>query len=310
MADFDPGVADAEIAAVFDPFVKERFALDDPAWTTLVSDNARLQRRNRLRRRLIGWAPSFRRTQDSIQRDYSQQWAAQTFNAQLSIEGPTVPCLWRTTGMLARAIATKRVHLLFLMGVIARLKPTNVLEVGCGNGLNLFVLAGRFPGIRFTGIELTAGGIAAAEAVCALPELPQAVQDFAPEPLIDPKPFDRITIRQGNAAALPLSDRSFDLVFTSLALEQMEQIRSCALAEIARVARAHTTMVEPFFEWNATGPQRDYVIANDYFSGRMSDLPGVGLMPIFSTADMPHKLINHPGLVVCRVLRTLRMSES
>src|SRR5207244_378397 len=216
MADFDPGVADAEIAAVFDPFVKERFALDDPAWTTLVSDNARLQRRNRLRRRLIGWAPSFRRTQDSIQRDYSQQWAAQTFNAQLSIEGPTVPCLWRTTGMLARAIATKRVHLLFLMGVIARLKPTNVLEVGCGNGLNLFVLAGRFPGIRFTGIELTAGGIAAAEAVCALPELPQAVQDFAPEPLIDPKPFDRITIRQGNAAALPLSDRSFDLVFTSL----------------------------------------------------------------------------------------------
>ncbi|MGH7817101.1 MAG: class I SAM-dependent methyltransferase, partial [Candidatus Binatia bacterium] len=197
-----------------------------------------------------------------------------------------------------------------LMRLIARLKPATVLEVGCGNGLNLFILAGRFPGIRFTGIELTTGGVAAAEAVRALPELPQAVQDFAPEPLLDPKPFDRIEILCGNAAALPFPDRSFDLLMTSLALEQMEQIRPRALAEIARVAKSHTAMVEPFFEWNATGSRRDYIVANDYFSGRISDLPGFGLTPVFSTADMPCKLINHPGLVVCSAQRARRALPS
>ncbi len=295
-------ITDDEINAVFAPYVAERFASDDPAWLALVEKNTRLQRRKRWQRRLIGWIPAFRKTQTSVLQNYSRQWAEQTFTAQLAVSGTTVPCQWREAGMQARAIATKRVHLLFLMRLIARLKPATVLEVGCGNGLNLFVLAGRFPGVRFTGVELTADGVKAAEAVRTLPEVPQAIQAFAPEPLLDPKPFDRVEVMQGNATALPCPDRSFDLVFTSLALEQMEEVRSCALAEIARVAKTHTAMVEPFFDWNAIGPQRDYIAANDYFSGRIADLPGYGLEPAYSTADMPSKLTFRPGLVVCRVV--------
>jgi ubiquinone/menaquinone biosynthesis C-methylase UbiE len=202
--------------------------------------------------------------------------------------------------MLAQPIGTKRVHLLFLMRAIARLKPRTVLEVGSGNGLNLFILAARFPEIHFMGLELTAGGVVAANRVRAMAELPEILVTFAPEPPIDLKPFDRIVIVQGNAAALPFVDASFDLVITALALEQMEPIRHQALAEIRRVASTYTAMVEPFFDWNATGPQRDYIIANDYFSGSVAELERVGLAPFYMTGDMPSKLTIRPAFVVCR----------
>ena len=48
------------------------------------------------------------------------------------------------------------------------------------------------------------------------------------------------------------------------------------------------------------GCPRDYVVANDYFSGRISELPEYGLHPMLATADMPAKLTLKPGLVVCR----------
>lgn len=306
---FDLGITESEIASAIEPFVKERFKPGDPAWTKLAVTNAKLQRRKRLMRRLLDWFPGMKRDQASIEFNYDKQWAGRPFELQLDANGPTVPCVWQGAGMYARAIATKRVHMLFLLRAIARLKPASVLEVGCGNGLNLFILAGRFPDVRFTGIELTAGGVAAAEAVRALPELPETIQTFSPEPLADAKPFDRIRIVRGTAAAMPFHDGEFDLVFTSLALEQMEQIRWKALAEIRRVACKHTAMVEPFFDWNATGPRRDYIVANDYFSGKISDLPRFGLTPIFTTADMPCKLINRPGLVICNVRKRAEAHE-
>lgn len=301
MSGFDPGVTDGDLAAVFAPFVTERFALDDPAWTALVGEQALLQRRKRRRRRWLGWLRRARRTQATVESSYTLQWQTRPLEVQLAREGPTIPCVWRDTGMRARAVATKRVHLLFLLRVVERLKPARVLEVGCGNGLNLFVMAGRFPDARFTGVELTGGGVAAAEGVRALPELPEAVRAFSPEPLLDPKPSDRITLVRGNAAALPFRDASFDLVFTALALEQMEQVRGRALAEIRRVARAHTAMVEPFREWNAHGMERDYISANDYFAGSIADLARIGLRPLYANADMPRKIIYRPGLVVCRL---------
>ena len=42
-----------------------------------------------------------------------------------------------------------------LGAVIRKLQPKRVLEVGCGNGINLLLLAGAFPGIDFAGLDLT-----------------------------------------------------------------------------------------------------------------------------------------------------------
>ena len=62
--------------------------------------------------------------------------------------------------------------------------------------------------------------------------------------------YSTVEFRQGNAAALPYPDRSFDVVYTILAVEQMESIREQAMREIVRVARSHVVMIEPLMDSN------------------------------------------------------------
>jgi SAM-dependent methyltransferase len=175
-----------------------------------------------------------------------------------------------------------------------------VLEVGCGNGLNLLVLSCRFPDVGFAGVELTDGGVAVAHAVQRDAELPAVLQRFAPEPLRDPTAHRRVEIRQGSAARLPFADASVDLVYSSLALEQMEEVRARALDEMARVTARHTLMLEPFWDCNDSGLRRDYLLTRDHFRGRIDDLPAHGLEPILVTDDLPGEIWLQPCLVICR----------
>ena len=300
-------VEDEDIQRLIEPYVTEKFHADDPVWLKLVDDNAKQQRRRRLRRQLLGWMPRFRRTQRGIQGAYSLMWTDVSFDEQLERESRTALYVWRGQGMRARTVGYKRVHLLFFIQLLKQLRPATVLEVGCGNGLNLLVLSSCFPEIKFVGVELTAGGVRAFGSTRTQGILPPSIETFSPIPIRDAQALLRVSVVQGNAAALPFVSRSFDLVYTSLALEQMEEVRTEALSEISRVARMHTAMLEPFREWNAAGSQRDYILANDYFSGRIGDLPDIGLHPLFATVQMPTKLTFRPGLVVCRVQEQSRV---
>lgn len=301
MTDLAVRISDKEIEEAVSPFVTAWLDGRSPRWRQEVRAMAKRQKRARLRQLILKPLGKFRRSQHAVAVNYTTQWAKRPFDLQLSRHGAVVPCRWQDRGMYARAVSIKRVHLLYMMRVLEELKPARVLEVGCGNGLNLFVLAARFPGTRFVGLELTEGGTTAVANVKRQPQLPAPVVEFSPEPLSDLTPFRRIGVVRGSAEHLPFPDSSFDVVLTSLALEQMEEIRAGALAEIARVARRHTVMVEPFYDWNSAGHERDYIVANDYFAARIADLPGFGLEPIFATDNMPAKLTNRPGLVVCRV---------
>ncbi|MBI3825262.1 MAG: class I SAM-dependent methyltransferase [Candidatus Rokubacteria bacterium] len=292
-------VSRAEIERTFAPFVTRSFEPADPEWRALVRRNASRQRARRRRRQWLGWLPRFRRTQQTISDEYSRTWSEWSVEDQIT-RGPVVPFVWGERCMMARAIGAKRVHLLLLTRLVEALQPKTVLEVGSGNGLNLFVLAARLPDVRFFGVELTAGGVAAARALARQPALPPGLGGFCPDGVVADRPFDRISVVRGSAADLPIADRSMDLVFTVLALEQMEEIRPRALAEIARVTRGHVAMIEPFRDWNSEGATRDYVVANDYFAGRIAELPGVGLEPVHATDDVPSKLALRAGLVVSR----------
>ena len=174
-----------------------------------------------------------------------------------------------------------------------------VLEIGCGNGINLMLLACRFPDIAFTGVELTAEGQAAAQSFQqAHAQLPEHLVAFAPQPLPDPAGFRRVRFIQGSATDLPFESGAFDLAITVLALEQMEQIRARALGEIARVVRSHALMIEPFADVNGSFWQRLNVDRRNYFRGRIDDLPGFGLNPIVACADFPQKYILRAALVL------------
>src|SRR5690606_15819330 len=106
-----------------------------------------------------------------------------------------------------------------------------------------------FPEIAFAGAELTPSGVAAARSVQGEP-LPDGVERFAPMPVQSRTAHQRIDFNQADARSLPFADDSFDLVFTRLAVEQMEAIRDEALAEIRRVTRSYVVFVEPFADFN------------------------------------------------------------
>lgn len=176
--------------------------------------------------------------------------------------------------------------------------------MGSGNGMVLMMLAGGHPGIGFSGIELTQTGVDAAQRLQAQPALPQAIASFLPFPLADASAFRRVEFRQGNAVALPWPDGSFDLALTSLALEQMNQVKREALRELARVARRWVVMLEPFRDFNLTPEQQYHTRSNDYFAAAVADLPKYGLRPLHVFDDFPSKVNRGLGLVVAEPVRT------
>lgn len=289
-----------QVAATFDPYVARTATKEDPEWAALVRRRHWLARRKLWKRRLLPW--SLRRDTAAVLKEYGGQWQRSDYDRHAP---PATrpksghPWRWGHEAYLALSVGGARVRLLYLMRVIEWLKPATVLEVGFGNAMNLLPLACRFPAIEFHGLELTPEGVARAKAVQAAGQIPGGLRDFSPEPLQDADALARIQFRQGSAAAMPFANGSYDLVFSSLALEQMESIRLRALSEMARVAARHTAMLEPFKEGNDAGLPRDYCLAMNYFRGTIADLERQSLRPILVTDDIPAEAWLQPLLVVC-----------
>ena len=276
---------------------------NDPEWRQALRERDRSLRSKLWRR----WLPGFKRARsiDRILREYNKAWSRSEFE-RYALDNPPklkTPWVWQSRPFFSTGIAGTRTRLLLIMKVIEKLAPRTVLEVGSGNGINLILLACRFPQIRFHGVEITQEGIRAGIGFQQNFEtLPEHLVDFSPLPVRDPTAFRRIEFRQGTAAELPVADGEMDLVLTVLALEQMERIRRKALAEVARVMGAHALMIEPFRECNRRGRRRLNVLGRNYFQGRIDDLRSVSLDPVWTTDAFPQEYY----LGVCAVLTRKR----
>lgn len=232
----------------------------------------------------------------SVSDNYEAKWSGADPAERYAAGGSVAPFQWGQRPILMRSLAVKRVYLLYLYRLIERLQPRSVLEVGCGTGINLVLLANRFPDIRFHGLELTRSGVEQCQRLIAK-QLPVQLLEFSPEPLADTTAHHDISILQGTAADLPFPSDNFDLVVTVLALEQMEQIRAYALREIGRVA-PRAVLIEPFRDWNRDGLRRRYTRANGYFGATVGNLPRYGLKATLMAADHPMKVHLGVGVVV------------
>lgn len=292
-------VEDHEIAAVFSPYVKERLTANDERWRAIVRKKSKKSRRARVKRQLFGWIPQMRRDQKDVYNTYETQWGARTAVDILKKPKSLSAISWRENcHVLANYLGLKRCYLLFLMRAIETLSPKRVLEVGCGAGLNLFVLAAQFPNVKFHGVELTKEGVLSALDVKRKKRLPEAIADFSPIIPRDYSAHRRVVIKQASAEDLPIGDNAFDLVFTVQALEQMEAIRSSALSEISRVAKSHLVMIEPFADWNKSEMRRNRIRGRDHFAASISDLRAFGFKPVFATHDLPSKISMGVGVVI------------
>lgn len=295
------GVTPEQIDSLLAPFVTARVSRFSADWQRQLWR----RRRKALRRgwRAAGQDEALRQGRSSavVQAEYADVWSRAGFDRYDPANPPAgdTPWRWRDQCLLANTTGATRWRQLLLIRAIETVRPRTVVEIGCGNGINLMMLACRFPEIAFTGVELTPEGHSAALAFQrAQVELPANLRAFAPEPLPDPGGFRRVRFLQGSAADLPFDDGAFDLAITVLALEQMERIRARALSEIARVVRSHTLMIEPFRDLNGGFWQRLNVRHRGYFRGRIAELADFGLQPLVACADFPQKYILRAALVL------------
>lgn len=276
----------------FREYLAEDDAEGDDRWLAEVESLARRYARHRRRGR-----PA--RTQEAVRQQYERIYSELALDEASGAE-PTA-LVWGRKAVLARADGIKRVHLLWLHHVLGQLRPRRVLEVGCGRGRNLLLLAGALPEVEWSGIELSEAGVAAARAVQALPALPERMARFAPFPLRDPQAYRCVRFQQGSAESLPFADGEFDVVVTVLALEQMRSIVDRALREIARVGSGHVLLIEPFSDWNRRGLRRDFVEAEGYFDLRVRDLARYGIEVVHVCGTLPTKVRLGCGAVVGRL---------
>ena len=292
-----------ETASAFEPWVIDRMPIDSARWCGIVGRELAKSRRRLLKRRLLGWWPGVTRTQDVVDQRYSNYWTRSIYPSLDAPrgKGDTSWVEWRHEGFVARRGAITRPHLTYVGKLFDRLNPASVLEVGAGNGINIFVLASSFPGTRFTGLELTAPGVAQMRQVTTEAAIPDALATYTPLPLRDRAAHGRVEVTQGSAAAMPYPDKHFDVALTITALEQMNTISAQALAELRRVARRYVVMVEPFPDFNTTTLRSTYVRSKDYWSVPIAHLASHGFRPIAAYDNVPHKLRLGVGIVVAAV---------
>jgi SAM-dependent methyltransferase len=295
-------VTHAQLSELFQPFVERSFDTADEPWRAELRRRESKIRRKYLKRRVLGWLPSTQRNERTVVNEYSKAWQPSEYE-KYNLEqllARVSPWEWGEQKLFASDVGATRFRQLILVRVIEQLKPRHVLEVGCGNGINLILLACRFPDIQFTGLELTQQGHQAAREFQQQAELPGPMRDYAPLELADPTAFRRIHFIQGSAAQLPFEDNSFDLVMTVLALEQMERIRDQALREITRVSARHLFNIEPFRDLNDRGVARRNVIRRNYFRGRIDDLQRYGFSPVLALKDFPQEAFLKVGAVLSK----------
>ncbi len=99
-----------------------------------------------------------------------------------------------------------------------KLGPGNsVLDVGCAKGFMLHDLAQMIPGLTVKGVDISEYAIA------------NAIEDMRPHLLV------------ADAANIPFSDKSFDVVISINTIHNLERdLCACALREIERVSRGHS----------------------------------------------------------------------
>lgn len=297
-----------KIGELFLPFVSNPMSYSDGRVRKRCRADARRYFIERLVTTFRHFYKGSQRREGYVQKEYDHFWTGQEWSDLTPDSRYKHLLRWSDQYYLGNARVVGRVVLSCLESIIQDLQPARVLEVGCGSGMNLLLLAERFPEIEFSGLDLSSSGVQCARELDAQDSLPEELVRFAPFLIDNRRKPGRIKFIQGNAIHLPFPQGYFDLVYTNQALEQMEFYRDQVLAEIHRVCFGHTAFFEPFRDWNESGTCRNRIVAKDYFAARISDLNGYGFEPIVCRNDFPVKSYMHVGLVLTR--RGPEISES
>lgn len=234
------------------------------------------------------------------ERAYGANKSIQQVDGQSSLQ-PILFRLGRDRVVRTDTSSYRRFMVSCLGDIVAACEPNSVCEVGCGRGFNLFYLANKLRQVQCAGYDISENAIMAARELQARTDLSST--DYGKALGLSDASLEnvrKIDFQVGSAFSLPAADKSFDLVYTNAALEQMDSNIGQALSELRRTARRYVLMREPFAEGNdALG--RAFLWSQGYFRMRASELASHGLEPIRIWTEFPVKPKFAYSFVLCKV---------
>ena len=182
-------------------------------------------------------------------KDYNIHWSK--FNFENYKFKPYVWHKYQNDVFLSPGNLTQEIFQSLIISEIKKKKFTSILEVGCGIGLNIFNLAKQFPSINFTGIDISDEAI-----------------NFCKKN----NNFKNVEFIKENAAKINFKDNYFDMTYTVLALEQMQQIQKEVIKKITQITKDRIILIEPFRDVNQNFIEYIHTKNSDYLNLNYNDL--------------------------------------
>lgn len=199
---------------------------------------------------------STRRTGDIIHSDYGKPSLPYDWNTL------SAPCVVRLDGHLTLvSLQTVREQIVDIIhSAIIQTEATRVLEVGCGEGLNIGLLAARHPTLAarlsFEGFDLV-----------------QQRVDRSKD-LMFHLGLSNAKLWQGDATSAQVPASSVDLAYSVHAIEQIQEGWREAITQMHRAA-PFVLLIEPFYERKSLGGKL-HSRRHGYFRGKIRDVLDIG----------------------------------
>lgn len=178
--------------------------------------------------------------------DYEYGWAREPPQVSLAQVSKS---LYRGELRRIPRFMVRQVYADILFNWFKSLKIKSVLEVGCGQGVNLKLLSMKFQDYNYFGLEPTGSGI-------------RSAKEFV----------SNVPLVQGNGFYLPFKDHSIDCVYTAFVLEQLAEIWPGLVREMKRVSKSYCLFLEPFKEAQTRWRHHYHLWRRGYFRQSYKDL--------------------------------------
>ena len=200
---------------------------------------------------------------------------------------------------LAHSCLTTKIQQYLIINKVKELGPKSVLEVGCGPGITLKLLADIYMEINFHGIDLSTEGIKYANKSKKkiLNPIFKKELNFQFNNVED---NPNLIFENQDASSLKFKDKSFDFVFSNLALEQMDNIKDNVISEMKRVAKNFIILIEPFGNLNKSGLRYLHHKSKQYFNLNHLDLEDKNFEILEFHDQLPALLSLNYGMLVLK----------
>jgi len=180
--------------------------------------------------------------------------------------------IYKNSYFIANGSLSQEIFINFIETKIKDPNVKSILEIGCGNGFNIFPLSEKFQNKKFTGVDISSTAIKNCEKKLSLQN------------------NKNLSFFERNAEKLDFHKNSFDLIYTVLALEQMQEIKDKVIENINYISSGNIILIEPFKDVNKNFLNKFHMKSSNYLDLSYRDLNRYNLTIIEKLENFPQKV--------------------